>query len=113
MINSKSNPDSNKVLDSFGDLLGIFRKQANKTQQDLAEAVEKLGYPVDVTTISKYESGSRRPEAEFIPYFAGALKLPAQDEKALLDAYIEHDRILALQSYLKGKQNVEQIRMEE
>lgn len=93
---------------SFGELLSIFRKEANKTQLELSTAITFLGYPIDVTAISRYESGSRRPEADFIPYFARALRLSEDDERTLLDTYIAYFRVLALQSYLRGKENVQQ-----
>lgn len=93
---------------TFGELLSIFRKEADKTQLDLSVNITLLGYPIDVTTISRYESGSRRPDAEFIPYYARALRLREEEEKILLDTYIMQDKVIALHSYLRGKENVQQ-----
>ena len=84
----------------------MFRGEANKTQLELSLTISHLGYPVDTTTISRYESGLRRPDAEFIPYYARALRLREEEEELLLDAYITQDRVSALQSYLRGKEHV-------
>lgn len=92
----------------FGELLSLFRKKSNKTQQEVAWETEMLNYPLDVTSISKYESGNRRPEAGIIPYLSLALKLTEEEEKALLLAYLEDFTTSALRNYLKGKENVEQ-----
>ena len=94
---------------TFGELLSLFRSQANKTQLELSIAISHLDYPIDASTLSKYESGSRRPEAEFIPYYALALRLPEEEEGLLLEAYISQDRVNALQSYLRGKENARQL----
>jgi transcriptional regulator with XRE-family HTH domain len=94
--------DSNE----FGELLSIFRKQKGLTQLDLSNRIYDLGYPIDTSTISKYESGARTPSARFIPYFSKALGLTKAEERALLDTYIEYFRINAMESYLEGKESV-------
>lgn len=101
--------EGSDVERDFGKLLSILRQEADKTQLQLASAISYLGYPLDASALSRYENGSRRPEAEFIPYFSRALRLSESSEKTLLEAYITVYKVLALQSYLKGKENVRKI----
>ena len=90
----------------FGKLLRALREKNKKTQLQLQMSLQDLAYPIDATTLSKYESGERRPDASFIPFFARALGLSSEDEKAILHVYIEALQLSALEDYLKGKSNV-------
>ena len=67
----------------FGDLLKQFRKRKRLTQAQLAERIE-----VTRETVSLWERGQYKPEAEGILYqIVGILSLTAQEQKQLFEAY--------------------------
>jgi len=104
--NSRNVEPSNEHSGTFfGKLLREFRKP-KMTQIQLQNVLYDLDYPMDVTTLSKYESGERWPSASFIPYFAKALALSDYEEDVLLSAYINVLQATAFEDYLKGKAHV-------
>ena len=86
----------------FSAILREFRKEIGVTQLELSMRFQKHGYPVDSSTVSKYETGERSPNADYIPHFSKVLGLSRRDSDAIFRAYKAHFSINAEQEYLEG-----------
>jgi transcriptional regulator with XRE-family HTH domain len=71
----------------FGSLLEHYRKERNISQPQLCHLLTVGGFPLDVTTVNKYELGTRQPTPQFIFYVVRCLQLNKDEEAALLDAH--------------------------
>jgi transcriptional regulator with XRE-family HTH domain len=71
----------------FGEILSMYRRKRGLSQHDLQDFLDKKGYYINPTLISKYESGARVPNPEFIVMLVTLLNLSPDEQYTLLDAY--------------------------
>lgn len=84
----------------FGSLVRGYRERKNWTLAELAARLEALGYPIDPSTISKYELGQRFPvDGAFIAYFEVCLGLTFKDAKYLIEGLCAEHQIPILRTY--------------
>ena len=76
MFTNKSNDGRNNIC---GTRIAYYRKQMNKSQRQLADALQLLGLDVDKNAIQRIEAGKRFVTDIELVYFAKALHVSYQE----------------------------------
>lgn len=105
-MQSESYQDASRTYPEFGNLIKEFRESFNLSQGELQNKLVKLDYPIDTTTISKYEHGDRKPPPSFIAYLAKALNLDPEYETFILNTYIEEYRFDVINEYESARKKI-------
>jgi transcriptional regulator with XRE-family HTH domain len=104
---STSDEDKQKPeAPSFGPMLRNVRETLNVSQAELQARLSAAGYEIDPTSLNKYEKGTRRPSAGFIPWFAHVLHLSEDDEEDIFKVYVKDFWLAAREDYLEEKQRL-------
>lgn len=99
-----------KRVSNFGLLIRALRQKLGISQNDLAMSLEHSGYPIDISSISYYETGKRKPPASIVAHLSIALKLSTEQETLLLQAYIQEIYMSALEDYKEAKEKIRSVK---
>jgi len=82
-----------KQLTNFGRLLEQYRNDRGLSQIALERLLVVNGYHISNSLVNKYESGTRRPPAEFIAKVSRCLELTEQQYQALIDTRLADEAL--------------------
>ena len=105
---SETDDEAREGSIGIGNVLRGFRHDHRISILELQKRLDLLNYPIDTSTLTKYETGSRRFPAYFIPFVAEALELSDEEQQALLNAYMAELSLEVATEYLNGKQRLQE-----
>jgi hypothetical protein len=87
----------------FSQLFALWRDDVGVTQQMIANRLSNHGFPYDRTTISKYETGDRQPDGQFMAAMEVIYRIDNEEIKRWIRA-IHHDFMSdIIESYKRTK----------